>query len=103
MSRRLFTSAALLLLLVVLMCCGIGGAATAERGNGKKAVDALLGIKWDKLDNREDVSNAGGKITSLRVPGLVKVGDDVFAVAEAQCGERMEPAAVLGFCQSTWI
>ncbi|ESS60899.1 trans-sialidase [Trypanosoma cruzi Dm28c] len=88
MSRRLFTSAALLLLLVVLMCCGIGGAATAERGNGKKAVDALLGIKWDKLDNREDVSNAGGKITSLRVPGLVKVGDDVFAVAEAQCGEK---------------
>ncbi|KAF8288664.1 putative trans-sialidase, Group VIII [Trypanosoma cruzi] len=88
MSRRLFTSAALLLLLVVMMCCGIGGAATAERGNGKKAVDALLGIKWDKLDNWEDVSNAGGKITSLRVPGLVKVGDDVFAVAEAQYGKR---------------
>ncbi|KAF8296509.1 putative trans-sialidase, Group VIII [Trypanosoma cruzi] len=85
MFRRVFTSAVLLLLAVWMMCCG-SGAVKAEQAGA--AVDPFKGIKWDKLDNWEDVSNAGGKITSLRVPGLVKVGDDVFAVAEAQCGER---------------
>ncbi|PWU86969.1 putative trans-sialidase, Group VIII [Trypanosoma cruzi] len=93
MSRRVFASA-VLLLLVVMMCCG-SGAATAEQGN-VKAVDALLGIKWDRHENWEDVSNAGGKITSLRVPGLVKVGNDVFAVAEAQCGEENGASSCAG-------
>ncbi|PBJ78357.1 trans-sialidase [Trypanosoma cruzi cruzi] len=93
MSRRVFASA-VLLLLVVMMCCG-SGAATAEQGN-VKAVDALLGIKWDRHENWEDVSNAGGKITSLRVPGLVKVGNDVFAVAEAQCREENGASSCAG-------
>ncbi|EKF99644.1 trans-sialidase, putative, partial [Trypanosoma cruzi] len=93
MSRHVFASA-VLLLLVIMMCCNIG-AATAEQGN-VKVVDALLGIKWDRHDNWEDVSNAGGKITSLRVPGLVKVGNDVFAVAEAQCREENGASSCAG-------
>ncbi|EAN93898.1 putative trans-sialidase, Group VIII [Trypanosoma cruzi] len=86
MSRRVFNFG-VLLLLFVLMCCDVG-AAYAGEGNLRDTVDALLGIKWDKLDNWEEVNGDGREITSLRVPGLVKVGDDVFAVAEAQCGER---------------
>ncbi|ESS61352.1 trans-sialidase [Trypanosoma cruzi Dm28c] len=73
MSRRVFTSA-VLLLLVVMMFCGTGGAAKAEddRSSDPK-------FKWTRItDDKEAVE-------SLGVPGLLKVGSDVFAVAEAQC------------------
>ncbi|RNF20680.1 sialidase-like protein [Trypanosoma cruzi] len=83
MSRRVFTSAVLLLL--VVMMCDTGGAASAGGINVRKAVDALRGIGWKKLDNWEDVPDAGGKYGSLRGPSLVEVQGHVFAVAEARC------------------
>ncbi|ESS60513.1 trans-sialidase [Trypanosoma cruzi Dm28c] len=57
-----------------MMCCGTGGAAKAEddRSSDPK-------FKWTRItDDKEAVE-------SLGVPGLLKVGSDVFAVAEAQC------------------
>ncbi|ESS61608.1 trans-sialidase [Trypanosoma cruzi Dm28c] len=85
MSRRVFASA--VLLLFVMICCGSGGAtAQADGGsNVRKAVDALRGIGWEKLDNWEDSSDAGGKYGSLRGPSLVEVQGHVFAIAEAHC------------------
>ncbi|RNC55357.1 sialidase-like protein, partial [Trypanosoma cruzi] len=84
MSRHVFNSTALLLL-VVMICCGIGGAHAEQAG---AAVDPFTGTPSVSFGNWKEFKEAGSKITSLRVPGLVKVGDDVFAVAEAQCGER---------------
>ncbi|KAF8306650.1 putative trans-sialidase, Group V [Trypanosoma cruzi] len=73
MSRRVFNSAVLLLFL--MMCCGTGGAAASD------AQSSEPNYKW------KDVKNEDGDVTvdSLGVPGLLKVGSDVFAVAEAQC------------------
>ncbi|PBJ78230.1 trans-sialidase [Trypanosoma cruzi cruzi] len=85
MSRRVFTSA-VLLLLVIVMCCGACGAAAVEQAGA--AVDPFKGTTPISFANWKELKEDGSKITSLRVPGLVKVGDDVFAVAEAQCGER---------------
>ncbi|EAN89852.1 trans-sialidase, putative [Trypanosoma cruzi] len=84
MSRRVFTSA-VLLLFVMMMCCGSGAAAAEQAG---AAVDPFKGTTPISFANWKEFKDAGREITSLRVPGLVKVGDDVFAVAEAQCGER---------------
>ncbi|RNC44578.1 sialidase-like protein [Trypanosoma cruzi] len=84
MSRRVFTSA-VLLLLVLMMCCG-SGTATAEQAGA--AVDPFTGTSPISFANWREFKESGGKITSLRVPGLVKVGNDVFAVAEALCGEK---------------
>ncbi|RNC36333.1 trans-sialidase [Trypanosoma cruzi] len=98
MYRRAFNFA--VLLLVMMIFCDRGAAAVEQAG---AAVDPFKGTKSVSFANWKEFNEAGRKITSLRVPGLVKVGDDVFAVAEAQCGEGMESAAVLGLCQSTWI
>ncbi|KAF8285419.1 putative trans-sialidase, Group VIII [Trypanosoma cruzi] len=84
MSRRVFTSA-VLLLFVMMMCCGSGAAAVEQAG---AAVDPFKGTKPISFADWKEFKEDGSKITSLRVPGLVEVGDDVFAVAEAQCGER---------------
>ncbi|EKG00651.1 trans-sialidase, putative, partial [Trypanosoma cruzi] len=84
MSRRVFTSA--VLLLVIVMCCGACGAAAVEQAGA--AVDPFKGTTPISFANWKEFNKDGSKITSLRVPGLVKVGNDVFAVAEAQCGER---------------
>ncbi|EKF28694.1 trans-sialidase, putative, partial [Trypanosoma cruzi marinkellei] len=68
-----FTSAVLLLLLV-MMCCNTGVATQA-------AVKESSGptFEWKAItDGKENVD-------SLGVPGLLNVGSDVFAVAEAQC------------------
>ncbi|PBJ76288.1 trans-sialidase [Trypanosoma cruzi cruzi] len=75
MSRRHFYSALLFLFLVV--CCGTGGAASSEvkapgSGNAKTYFD------WRDAKDGETVS-------SLRVPSLVGMNGDVFAVAEAHC------------------
>ncbi|KAF8284935.1 putative trans-sialidase, Group V [Trypanosoma cruzi] len=80
MSRRVITSA-VLLLLVVMMCCGTEGASSSEKvlsspGNAKRKF-----FFWKDVEKVETVS-------SLRVPSLVEMNGDVFAVAEAQCKEE---------------
>ncbi|EKG02387.1 trans-sialidase, putative, partial [Trypanosoma cruzi] len=80
MSRRVFTSA-VLLLLVMMICCGTGGAtATDNKGASRRAVlesSPKTYFAWRDKNGEETVS-------SLRVPGLVEVDGDVFAVAEAE-------------------
>ncbi|KAF8307073.1 putative trans-sialidase, Group VI [Trypanosoma cruzi] len=74
MSRHLFCSA--LLLLVVMMCCNAGGVEaeqTAEQSTVSK-------FEWKDVKDVEGVT-----VESLGAPGLLNVGSDVFAVAEAQC------------------
>ncbi|RNC59064.1 sialidase-like protein, partial [Trypanosoma cruzi] len=93
MFRHHFCSA--VLLLFVVMCCGSGAAAAG--GKTRNAIDPFKGTTSISFANWKEFKEAGSKITSLRVPGLVKVGDDVFAVAEAQCGERN------GADSSAWI
>ncbi|ESS63446.1 trans-sialidase [Trypanosoma cruzi Dm28c] len=73
MSWRVFTSA-ILLLFFVMMCCGTGGAVQANEKVGAP------NYKWKDVKNEDGVT-----VDSLGVPGLLKVGSDVFAVAEAQC------------------
>ncbi|KAF8278565.1 putative trans-sialidase, Group VI, partial [Trypanosoma cruzi] len=73
MSRRVFTSA-VLLLLVVMVCCG-SGAVTAQ---GEVQESTVPTFEWKAITEVVTVE-------SLGVPGLLKVGSDVFAVAEAQC------------------
>ncbi|PBJ78527.1 trans-sialidase [Trypanosoma cruzi cruzi] len=80
MSRRAFTSA-VLILLVVMVCCGTGGATAADnKGASGQGSSPKTYFVW-----RE--KNEGETVSSLRVPGLVEVNGDVFAVAEAQCTE----------------
>ncbi|RNC39862.1 trans-sialidase [Trypanosoma cruzi] len=75
MSRRVFASA-VLLLLVVVICCSSGGAT--------QAVEPSSDPKFEWKDANEE----GVSVKSLGVPGLLKVGSDVFAVAEAQCRKK---------------
>ncbi|EKF27065.1 trans-sialidase, putative, partial [Trypanosoma cruzi marinkellei] len=83
-SRRVFTSAVLLLLLVMTMCCG-SGAADAEVRTATPGQ-----FKWESItDDKETVKSLGAS-------GLVKVGDDVFAVAEAQCKKEGEDDVFTG-------
>ncbi|KAF8278040.1 putative trans-sialidase, Group V [Trypanosoma cruzi] len=77
MSRHVFNSAVLLLFLVVMMCCG-SGAATAEDTSSASGFSPEELFHWRDTKNEEAVS-------SLRVPSLVEMNGDVFAVAEAQC------------------
>ncbi|EKF29618.1 trans-sialidase, putative [Trypanosoma cruzi marinkellei] len=86
MSWHLFHSAVLLLLVVMMCCCNTGGAAgealpVRESSNGKLFV-------WKDVE--------GGKVTSLRVPSLVEMKGDVFAVAEAQCKKDGEANTFTG-------
>ncbi|PBJ77713.1 trans-sialidase [Trypanosoma cruzi cruzi] len=76
MSRRVFISA-VLLLLVVMMCCGTGGAASAEDTSDS-------GSSKEKYFDWRD-TNGGETVSLLRVPSLVEMNGEVFAVAEAQC------------------
>ncbi|EKF32202.1 trans-sialidase, putative, partial [Trypanosoma cruzi marinkellei] len=74
MSRHLFYSP-VLLLVVVMMCCNTGGAAEEQQSTG-------LQLEW------KDLKDEGGvTVNSLGVPGLLKVENDIFAVAEAQCNK----------------
>ncbi|PBJ76131.1 trans-sialidase [Trypanosoma cruzi cruzi] len=73
MSRRVINSA-VLLLLVVMICCSTCGAAAAEED-----LSAVPKYQW------KGISEGGVTVESLGAPGLLKVGSDVFAVAEAQC------------------
>ncbi|EKG03690.1 trans-sialidase, putative [Trypanosoma cruzi] len=80
MSRHLFYSA-VLLLIVVMMCCGSGGAEQAPEQPSER------NYKWK--DIKDEV---GGDVTveSLGAAGLLNVGNDVFAVAEARCKKKDE-------------
>ncbi|PBJ76142.1 trans-sialidase [Trypanosoma cruzi cruzi] len=92
MSRRVFASA-VLLLLVVMMCCG-SGAATAEQGKSSIAINPFTGTK--RIDATWQDVEINTESASLRVPGLVKVGNDVFAVAGAQCREENGASSCAG-------
>ncbi|KAF8307561.1 putative trans-sialidase, Group VI, partial [Trypanosoma cruzi] len=72
MSRHLFCSA-LLLLVLVMMCCDTGGGAAEAKEQASER-----NYKWKDIKEGETVE-------SLGAPGLLNVGNDVFAVAEAQC------------------
>ncbi|RNC40995.1 putative trans-sialidase, partial [Trypanosoma cruzi] len=74
MSRHLFYSA--VLLLVVMVCCGSGEAAgVAGKSDEPK-------FKWRGINEGDET------VDSLGAPSLLKVGNDVFAVAEAQCKKK---------------
>ncbi|EAN83485.1 putative trans-sialidase, Group V [Trypanosoma cruzi] len=76
MSRHLFYSG--VLLLVVLVCCGSGAAGVAGQSSVPK-------FKW------RGINESGGEtVESLGAPSLLKVGSDVFAVAEAQCKKKKD-------------
>ncbi|EKF28796.1 trans-sialidase, putative [Trypanosoma cruzi marinkellei] len=78
MSRHHFYSAVLLPFLIVMMCCG-SEAAAAEEDHGSVAD---LKFAWRGINEKDE------SVKSLGVPGLLKVGTDVFAVAEAQCKKK---------------
>ncbi|RNC34053.1 putative trans-sialidase [Trypanosoma cruzi] len=74
MLRHLFYSAVLLLVLVMMCCNAVGAAEGPEQSTVSK-------FEW------KDVKDEGGgdlTVESLGAPGLLKVGSDVFAVAEAK-------------------
>ncbi|KAF8306692.1 putative trans-sialidase, Group V [Trypanosoma cruzi] len=77
MSRHVFTSA--VLFIVVIMCCGIGGG-TAVVDGVEEPLSSETKFHWEAITEGESVS-------SLRVPSLVVMNGEVFAVAEAQCKE----------------
>ncbi|PBJ71284.1 trans-sialidase [Trypanosoma cruzi cruzi] len=85
MSRHLFCSA-LLLLVLVMMCCNAGVAAEAEEHSSESKV------KWKDIKDEE----GGVTVESLGAPGLLNVGNDVFAVAEAQCKKKSESKSFTG-------
>ncbi|EKF28566.1 trans-sialidase, putative, partial [Trypanosoma cruzi marinkellei] len=77
MSRHLFYSALLLLLLVVVMSCVTGAVTADQKGTTEPK------FEWKDAKSEESVT-----VESLGVPGLLKVANDVFVVAEAQCKEN---------------
>ncbi|RNE96480.1 putative trans-sialidase [Trypanosoma cruzi] len=84
MSRHLFCSA-VLLLLFVMMCGNAGGAAQAEEQASEST------FEWKDIKDVEGVT-----VESLGVPGLLNVGSDVFAVAEAQWKKNSEGDSFTG-------
>ncbi|KAF8307083.1 putative trans-sialidase, Group V [Trypanosoma cruzi] len=85
MSRHLFYSA--VLLIVVMMCCGSGGAEQAEEQASEST------FEWKDI---KDVEGEGVTVESLGAPGLLNVGSDVFAVAEAQWKKNSEGDSFTG-------
>ncbi|RNC55509.1 trans-sialidase, partial [Trypanosoma cruzi] len=77
MSRHVFASA--VLLLVVMMCCSTGGGAASSKETSSGAESSPKPY-FDWRDKNEEKT-----VSSLRVPSLVELDGDVFAVAEAQC------------------
>ncbi|KAF8307046.1 putative trans-sialidase, Group V [Trypanosoma cruzi] len=83
MSRYVLTSAVLLLVLV--MCCNGGGAAQAAGQSSEPQ------FEWKDVKDEKGVT-----VESLVVPGLLNVGSDLFAVAEAQCKDGSESNSFTG-------
>ncbi|EAN96143.1 putative trans-sialidase, Group VI [Trypanosoma cruzi] len=82
MSRRVFTSA-VLLLLIMMMCCNAGGAQqTIKAAPDPRSLPKTYFVWRDKKSEE--------KVISLRVPSLVEMDGDVFAVAEAPCKDGSE-------------
>ncbi|PBJ76611.1 trans-sialidase [Trypanosoma cruzi cruzi] len=79
MSRRVFTSA-VLLLVVVMMCCGSGAASS-------QVMPSASGSSKEKYFDWRDTKD-GETVSSLRIPSLVEMNGEVFAVAEAQLKEE---------------
>ncbi|KAF8286613.1 putative trans-sialidase, Group V [Trypanosoma cruzi] len=79
MSRRVFTSAVLLLLVLVIMCCGTGAASSKD--TSRKGSETEKYFDWRDVKEEETVS-------SFRIPSLVEMNGEVFAVAEAQLKEE---------------
>ncbi|PWV15904.1 putative trans-sialidase [Trypanosoma cruzi] len=75
MSRHLFCSA-VVLLLFMMMCCDTGAAAEDETASCPESSKSKRFV-WRDVKGEETVS-------LLRVPSLVEMKGDVFAVAEAQ-------------------
>ncbi|ESS55476.1 trans-sialidase [Trypanosoma cruzi Dm28c] len=74
MSRRVFASA--VLLLIVVMMCGTSGAVKADEPTSGQGSSLDKHIVW--RDKKGDEA-----VHSLRVPSLVEMNGDVFAVVEA--------------------
>ncbi|RNC37750.1 putative trans-sialidase, partial [Trypanosoma cruzi] len=85
MFRHLFYSV-VLLFCVVVMCCASEDA-HAEESNPVTAPT----FAWKGITDENDVT-----VKSLGVPGLLKVGNDVFAVAEAHCKKNGEDIIFTG-------
>ncbi|KAF8286854.1 putative trans-sialidase, Group V [Trypanosoma cruzi] len=79
MSRRVFAFAVLLLVLV-MMCCGSGAAQVVVE---EPSSDPQF--EWKDIKDGDGVT-----VESLGAPSLLKVGSDVFAVAEVQCKKSGE-------------
>ncbi|PBJ76458.1 trans-sialidase [Trypanosoma cruzi cruzi] len=82
MSRRVINSAVLLLIVVIIFCSTCVGAQADE--------DLSVDPKY-KL---EDITD--GNLKLFGIPGLLKVGSDVFAVAEVQCKKKDKEGTFTG-------
>ncbi|KAF8306218.1 putative trans-sialidase, Group V [Trypanosoma cruzi] len=83
MSRHLFCFAVLLLLILVMMCCNaVEAEQTIKAAPDPRSLPKTYFV-WRDKDDKETV-------VSLRVPSLVEVEGDVFAVAEAPCKDGSE-------------
>ncbi|KAF8283896.1 trans-sialidase, putative, partial [Trypanosoma cruzi] len=81
MSRRVFTSA--VLLLVVVMCCGTGGTAQAAQPASRQESSPSPSFVWRDTTGDE-------KLSLFRVPVLVEMNGEVFAVAGSEYLEKGE-------------
>ncbi|RNE96465.1 trans-sialidase [Trypanosoma rangeli] len=101
MPRHLFFSCAVLIC-VLSICCSSTAVATSE-SNSNVVTDPFNGTTEVAGGNWKYASDAS--VTSLRVPSLVEVNGDVFAVAEAQCknGNGSEEAVSVAGIASTHL
>ncbi|ESS61292.1 trans-sialidase [Trypanosoma cruzi Dm28c] len=82
MSRHLFCSAVLLLVLVMMCCNAVEAEQTIKAAPDPRSLPKTYFVWRDKVDKET--------VVSLRVPSLVEVEGDVFAVAEAPCKDGSE-------------
>ncbi|RNE96688.1 trans-sialidase [Trypanosoma rangeli] len=88
MPRHLFSSALLFLPLCMLSMCFCSAVVVTAKSNSNVAINPfdsttnVSGAKW------KEIGEAGASVTSLRLRSLVRVGEHVFAVAEAQCKKK---------------
>ncbi|EKF27409.1 trans-sialidase, putative [Trypanosoma cruzi marinkellei] len=78
MSRHLFYSAVLLFLVAMTMCCNTGQAEDVRGSHLCQESSTKHMFEWRDTTDKEAVG-------LLRVPSLVEMNGDVFAVAQAQC------------------